>query len=118
MILVRLVAAAYWLLITVLLSVPDPSAIFFGARPARVAAGMRGMHCLSFTLLALLIQAARFPLQPRVLWGVLVGYALTMESLQWFVPHRTVELADYAENLLGLAVGGLLYATFNRSRRR
>jgi hypothetical protein len=118
MILLRLLAAGYWLLVSLLLLVPNPAAIFFELRPAQVAASMRGVHGMAFLVLALLVQAARFPLRRSVQWAVLVGYALLVESLQWFVPRRTVELADYAENLLGLALGAALFAALSTWRRR
>jgi VanZ family protein len=112
MILFRLLALAYWLLLTVLLLVPNPAAVFFGLRPAQTMAGFSGIHFFAFLLLAVLIPAARFPLRRRVLWSMLVVYALLTESLQWFVPHRTVELRDYAQNLLGLGAGALLFTAW------
>lgn len=114
----RLAALVYWFLLTVLLLVPNPSAMLFGLRPARSMAGFRGIHFFSFLVLALWISAARFPLRRRVQWSVLVVYALVVESLQWFVPHRTVELRDYAQNLAGLAVGALLFAAWEAWRKR
>lgn len=105
----RTLSAGYWAFLTLLLLVPNPAAIFFNVRPISAVGGMRGVHFTAFTLLALLVQAARFPVRPRVQWAVLAGYALMVESLQWFVPQRSVELADYTENLLGLAVGVLVF---------
>jgi VanZ family protein len=117
MLYLRVLSAAYWALLTLLLLVPDPAAIFFNVRPASVAAGMGGMHFTSFLVLALLVQAARFPVRPRVQWAVLVGYALVVESLQWFVPQRCVDPADYTENLLGLAAGAILFWAVTLRRR-
>lgn len=109
MLCLRMLSAAYWALLTVLLLVPNPAALFFNLRPVSSVAGVRGVHFTAFMLLALLVRAARFPVRPRLHWGVLVGYALVVESLQWFVPRRSVELADYAENLLGLTVGAVVF---------
>jgi len=109
MLYLRILSAAYWAFLTVLLLVPNPAALFFNLRPVSSVAGMRGVHFTAFTLLALLVQTARFPVRPRFQWAVLLGYALAVESLQWFVPLRSVELADYTENLLGLAVGALVF---------
>ncbi len=117
MILLRLLAVGYWLLVSLLLLVPNPAAILFDLRPAQAAAAMRGVHCTAFLLLALLVQAARFPVRRSVQWALLVGYALLVESLQWYVPRRTVELADYAENLLGLALGAAVFAVACRCWR-
>jgi VanZ family protein len=58
-----------------------------------------------FVLLALLVRASRLPLRRGTLVGLLVGYAIVTESLQVFVPTRTVELLDFVENLIGLAAG-------------
>lgn len=110
MLFVRWIALVYWLLMTVVLLVPHPWAMFFGIRPARAVAKMPGIHFFAFVVLALLIQAAQFKVRPRVQWAVLIGYAVVVESLQWFVPHRDVELLDYTENLGGLLVGALLFA--------
>jgi VanZ family protein len=104
----RLLALLYWLVLTVLLLVPNPAAVLFGLRPARSMAGFSGIHFFTFLTLALLVSAARFPVRRRVQWSVLVVYAIVVESLQWFVPHRTVELRDYAQNLAGLSAGALL----------
>jgi hypothetical protein len=114
----RLLAVGYWLLVSLLLLVPNPAALLFGLRPAQAAASMRGVHGTAFLVLALLVQAARFPLRRSGQWALLVGYALLVESLQWFVPRRTVELADYAENLLGLALGAALFAAVSAWGRR
>jgi VanZ family protein len=39
----------------------------------------------------------------------LVAYALVTETLQWWVPRRTVEWSDYLENVLGIMAGWCLY---------
>jgi hypothetical protein len=116
--LIRCAALAYWLVLSVILLVPHPAALFFDLRPARSVATLRGMHFSAFLALALLIQWARFRVGPRVQWAVLVGYAVLVESLQWFVPHRDVEFLDYMENLAGLLIGALLFALVGRRRNR
>jgi VanZ family protein len=39
----------------------------------------------------------------------LLAYALATETLQWWVPPRTVQWSDYLENVLGIAAGWCLY---------
>ncbi len=105
---IRVLLAVYWLALTVLLLAPDPLK-WLGIVKVPGAPGGRWQHFLSFGLLAVLVLASRLRLRPGVLLGLLVGYAIGTESLQWLVPTRTVELLDYAENLLGLAAGWALW---------
>jgi len=114
---IRVVSVAYWLLLTVLLLAPDPLALLGITRVPGPPAG-RMEHLLLFGVLAFLACASRPPLRWGPLAGLLVGYAVLTETLQVFVPTRTVELLDYAENLLGLAAGwglwGLIQTRFVR----
>lgn len=103
MLITRLMCVVYWPLLTVLLLVPDPLALL-GIQNVPDAPGV-GVHFLCFAALAVLVWASRFPLQRAVLAGLLVGFAVATETLQLLVPPRTVELRDFIENLLGLAVG-------------
>lgn len=112
MLFLRIMSLVYWTLLSVLLLVPNPAALVFNLRPVREATEMRGVHFLGFALLALLAHAARWPFSRRLLWTLLVAYALATESLQWLVPHRLVDPLDYAENLLGLAFGAALFWAF------
>ncbi len=101
----RVLIAGYWVLLTVLLLAPDPWALLgFSSPPA--PPGPDAVHFLTFAVLALLVGSGRFPVSARRLAAVLVAYALVSESLQFFVASRTVQLGDYLQNLLGLAVGG------------
>lgn len=104
----RVVCVAYWALLSVLLLAQDPFALFGVPRPPGPP-GNRGAHFLFFTLLALLAHASRWPMRFPVLTGLLVAYAFLTEGLQTLVPHRTVELLDLVENLLGLAAGTAIW---------
>ena len=55
--LVRFICAAYWPLLTVLLLVPDPLALFGIRRVPSVSKGM-GVHFLCFSVLGFLVLAA------------------------------------------------------------
>jgi VanZ family protein len=39
----------------------------------------------------------------------MVIYGITTETLQLFVPHRTAQVIDGIENLLGIALGSGIY---------
>ena len=39
----------------------------------------------------------------------LIIYGVTTESLQLFVPHRTARVMDAVENILGIALGTVVY---------
>ena len=105
---VRLTCAVYWLLLTVLLLVPDPLALV-GIHGPIGPPGGRMIHFLFFTVLALLICVSRWPIRRGLLAGLAVAFALATEMLQGFVPQRKVELLDLTENLLGLATGTAIW---------
>ena len=105
MILIRVGLGVYLLLLSFLLLAPEPLKLLgFSSPPG--GSSVRMVHFCLFTVLGLLVWASRLPVRPGLLLGLLVAYALVTETLQWFVPTRSVELLDYLENLLGLAAGG------------
>ncbi|NLX98959.1 MAG: hypothetical protein GXY83_22670 [Rhodopirellula sp.] len=106
--LARLAGVIYGVLLTVLLLVPEPTAIL-GLQQPPLTPGGRGVHFMLFLLLGLLISAARWPIRRAALIAALVLYAWAIESLQALIPLRTVELLDYVENLTGLALGLTVY---------
>ena len=105
-----LICAGYWVLLTVLLLVPDPAAVV-GLRRAPVFPwGDIGIHFSAFAILALLVHGIRWP--KGLCWpvlAVLLGYGIITESLQWLVSSRAVQLLDYTENILGIAAGTGIY---------
>ena len=113
-----LLCGLYWLALTVFLIVPDPAGVLRMRRIPRFPWGDAGIHLAAFTVLTLLVCSARWP--KPVGWPVviLLVYAVATESLQALVPPRTVELKDYAENLLGIAVGSILYWCLRRALPR
>jgi VanZ family protein len=108
----RLVCLAYWAFLTALLLVSDPAALVGLERVPKFPWGNGdiGIHFTAFTTLALMVHVTRWPRRPGwIVTGLLVCYGLTTETLQVFVPHRSVELLDYTENVLGVAAGSGLY---------
>jgi len=99
----RIVCIAFWAFLTLLLLVPDPLALAPHTRTPSY-----GVHFTVFTVLAFLVVMSRFPLRRIVLAGCLIAYAIATESLQMLIPGRYVEGKDFAENLIGLAVGAAI----------
>jgi len=100
-------------LLTLLLLVPDPLALLGLTRFPGPKHGV-GVHFTCFTVLTLLVLAARLLRRRGVLLGLLAAYAVIVELLQGLVSPRTVELRDLVENLLGLAAGATLAWTLRR----
>lgn len=111
--LIRLACVAYWLMLTVLLLVPDPIKLL-GLKRATVAAMGQGTHFFFFLALAVLVSASRWPIRGGVLAAALVGFAFVTEGLQWFVPRRHVDPIDLIENLAGLLAGVLIWQAFSK----
>ncbi len=105
---VRAICLSYLLLLTTLLLVSDPWGWLLGGAPAVEVPG-RGVHFFAFAILAILIAASRLPWPGGVVAAALVIYAIATESLQVLVESRLVDPIDYAENLVGLAVGAILW---------
>ena len=103
----RLLSLAYGTMLTVLLLVPNPGALF-GLPPSGFQPRW-GVHFIFFVGITFLVLGSRFFRRSATALALLVGYAIVIESLQVLVPLRTVELKDYAENLGGIVVGTLLW---------
>ena len=112
------ICIAYWCLLTVLLLARDPAALVGLDRIPAFPWGDLGIHFTAFAVLGLLVHVSRWPKGPG--WAVLLllAYAVATESLQVLVPPRSVQLTDYAENVLGIAAGSALYWTVWRVLRR
>jgi VanZ family protein len=109
-IVVLLACILYWVLLTLLLLVPNPAA-WVGLREVPTFTwGKFGIHLTAFTILGVLVNATRWPKRPC--WSLvafLVLYAVTTESLQLLVPHRTPRVIDGIENILGISLGSSIY---------
>ncbi len=105
---VRAICLSYLLLLTALLLVSDPWGWLLGGAPAIEVPG-RGVHFCAFAILAILSAASRLPWPGGAVATALVIYAIATESLQVLVESRVVDPIDYAENLVGLAAGAILW---------
>jgi hypothetical protein len=114
---VRAACLLYLVLLTILLLAPDPWGWLLGGTPGIETPG-RGVHFCAFAILAILSGASRLPWRGTVVGVVLVIYAILTETLQGLVETRVVEQVDYAENLLGLAVGAIVWALGRRFLRK
>jgi uncharacterized membrane protein YccC len=104
------ICLCYWLLLTVLLLVPDPAGMVGLQEVPVFPWGKFGIHLIAFTGLGFLAHAARWP--KRLCWPLiafLVVYGVATESLQLLVPGRTARVMDGVENILGIAAGSLAY---------
>lgn len=110
-----LLCGLYWLVLTIFLLVPNPAGVLQMPSVPFFPWGDVGVHLAAFTILALLVCAARWPKPIGWPATILLVYAVATESLQALVPPRTVELKDYAENMLGIALGLGLYWCLRRA---
>jgi hypothetical protein len=110
-VIVLLACITYWLLLTVLLLVPNPAELV-GLRAVPIFPwGKFGVHLIAFIGLGFLTNATRWP--KRLCWPLivfLVVYGISTESLQLLVPHRTARVMDGIEDILGIAIGSGIYA--------
>jgi hypothetical protein len=114
-IIARLACYGYWLALTVLLLVPNPAALVGLHAVPVLPWGKFGIHLGFFTVLGFLANATWWPKRPRwPLIVLLVVYGVATESLQLFVPHRTARVMDGIENILGIAVGSVMYCLLLR----
>jgi VanZ family protein len=100
----------YWLLLTVLLLVPNPAALCGLHSVPIFPWGKFGVHLGFFMVLGFLVNATRWP--KRVYWPLIVFlmvYGVTTESLQLLVPHRSARVVDGFEDVLGIAIGSAIY---------
>ncbi len=112
----RLLCWVYWPVLSALLLVPEPWR-WLGFLRAAGPPGGRGAHLAAFTLLAVLVQGARWFRHGATALAVLALYGLVTEAGQALVPTRTCDFADLAENLAGIAIGSAMWVllrTFER----
>jgi VanZ family protein len=105
-----LICAGYWVLLTVLLLVPNPAAVIGLRKAPALPWGDFGVHFTAFVTLAIMIHAARWPrISGRFIIGLLLLYGIATELLQALIPLRAMEMEDCVEDILGILVGTGLY---------
>jgi hypothetical protein len=106
----RLATGCYWIILTVLLLVPNPAAMVGLESVPIFPWGKFGIHLGFFAVLGFLANASRWPKRPS--WSLIILlaiYGITTESLQLLVPQRTAHFIDGVENILGIAIGTGIY---------
>jgi len=110
------ICLGYWVLLSVLLLVPDPAALVAIPEVPAFLWGDVGLHFAAFAVLAVLTCAARWPQPPGgILVLLLLAYGLATELLQGLVPCRTVAIEDCMGNLLGVLVAPAVYRLAQRA---
>jgi hypothetical protein len=106
----RAACVAYFALLTTLLLAPDPAALIGLSDRPQFPWGSFGIHWIALAGLGFLAPGSFWP-RPisRPLVAALVIYGTAGELLQWFVPSRHVRWDDWAQNMLGVASGLLIY---------
>ena len=106
----RIACLGYFVFLTLLLLTADPARLIVasGELPWILRALMPWAHLLSFSVLAVAMLLARWPV-PR--WSVvliLAMYGGATEIIQGFVPPRTPKWIDWFQDLGGLAGGAAI----------
>ena len=116
----RILCGGYWVVTTALLLTPDPLRWMRLLQVDRVPLEGHSplVHLAVFAVLTLITFGSRLPVPNIATLAALVGYAAATEYLQRLVPPRSVELIDFAGNLLGILVGACLYAAGHQWWRR
>lgn len=102
---IRVIAIAYLIFITVLLLTADPTRLvgFNGWLLPLLQALMPWAHLLSFLTLSVLVVSTRWPVPRWCVVLLLIVYATTVELAQSLVPKRTMEWNDWLFNMVGIA---------------
>ena len=84
----------------------------YGVSPAAWQEGLShyssAFHLLSFTLLAVLVLTAGWPVSRAALVALLVAYGAATELVQGLIPYRACELSDCLNDLAGIAAGAAM----------
>jgi VanZ family protein len=103
----RIACLAYVVFLSLLLFSPNPSRLvsMSGDVPVFLRALMPWAHLLSFSVFAVLMLLARWPLPRWSIISLLALYGGASEIIQSFIPPRTPEWIDWVQDLGGVAVG-------------
>jgi hypothetical protein len=105
--LLRVVCIGYIVFLTLLLLTSEPSRLIGvrGNLPWALQKMMPAAHAISFLVLAVLALTPRWPLPRWSIVLILAAYGGMTEIVQGFVPHRTPDWMDWAQDLGGIAAG-------------
>jgi hypothetical protein len=106
----RIACVAYIVFLSLLLLSPNPATVIgcSDGLPWVLQTLMPYAHLLSFSVFAILMLLARWPM-PR--WSIallLAAYGGATEIIQGFIPPRTPEWADWFQDVGGVAMGIVL----------
>lgn len=110
---IRSVAACIWIYATLLLLLPDPKIVFFGLDRLLGMLWGKGPdiqeaspeHLILFFMISFAVGISYLFRNMLITAAVLVAYAFVTEMIQFFIPHRTFQVQDLLQNLIGIAAG-------------
>jgi VanZ family protein len=114
----RIIFLAYVLLLTLVLLVSDPFSWLDERTEEACHTAALGAHFGCFAVLTLLALTAGWPIGRVWVLALLAAYGAGTEVVQGFLPPRTAELADLAQDLAGIGVGVLVYQAWEWHARR
>jgi VanZ family protein len=108
--LLRVVCIGYAVFLTLLLLTSEPSRLIgvHGSLPWVLQKIEPAAHAISFLMLAVLVLAPRWPLPRWSIVLILIMYGGMTEIVQGFVPHRTPDWMDWAQDVGGVAAGAAI----------
>jgi hypothetical protein len=107
----RTACVAYVVVLSYLLVARDPACFLPGQGGLDVLSGnvIVVAHLLGFSVLTLLVLAARWPVPTWTQYRFLAAYGLGTELIQAFLPWRSAEMGDLLQDLAGIAAGSAVY---------
>jgi VanZ family protein len=106
-IIMRIVVAAYFVYLTILLFSQDPTrwVSTSGSMPDFLQLLMPIAHLLSFSVLSFLTFASCLPMPKLGIFLFLALYGGATEIIQSAIPHRSRDVMDWLQDLCGIAIG-------------
>ena len=102
--LVALAMAMYWAI--------EP----FHRGPAMFAYQDKVGHALAFFLLTMLLDLSRWFDKKSLQVLLLATYGVVIEAVQYFIPHRSTEFADFVADALGIFLYFIVRSRINPNR--
>jgi VanZ family protein len=101
----RALSLLYFGFLNFLLFAQVPFGLFPGASEDALSHYSPAFHLLSFTMLAVLVLGAGWPVARTTLVALLIAYGAGTELVQGLIPYRSCELSDCLNDLAGIAAG-------------